>query len=287
MLAAILNQHTAFMKRVLQSTAIIILTHLSAYLFVQSSKQDTANSVKFPNYLRFDLWLYIVLLLLTQTATGQTVECKLPMISDSLYSGSCRINDSLLFTINLKSGTKKTNFALYGHGTLKNRSDIGNLFLKTDGDSGILATTFYVNRWFKVYNLILSAKEISFNFDFSRLNPPSENDVAILRRTAQYLSDSTKWDRNDNRVNGRGACPLNSEKLTLFCALNKASVDILGGFFGGWSFQTLGESIWRIGEQAQHPMQSFNNDPKTTFNQLRAVLEDAIKRLTEQVQRLK
>jgi len=138
-----------------------------------------------------------------------------------------------------------------------------------------------------VYYWTLSAKEISFNFDFSRLSPPSENDVAILRRTAQYLSDSTKWDRNDNRVNGRGACPLNSEKLTLFCALNKGSVDILGGFYGGWSFQTLIDSIRRTGEQAQHPMQSFNNDPKTTFSQLSAVLEDAIKRLTEQVQRSK
>ena len=55
--------------------------------------------------------------------------------------------------------------------------------------------------------------------------PVTVEDVRILERARVILSSETGWNRADTRE-----CPEGSATVSLFCALQKASVEILGKY---------------------------------------------------------
>jgi len=215
---------------------------------------------------------------------AQTANCSLTRVSDSLFSGFCYINDSTLFTVQLKPATRKHPSILYGTGTMKGRPENMPLFLEIKNDAGILGTAFFVNSWYKVQNIKLSEKKIEFTYDPNSLSPASEINLAILQQVKRYFTDSTKWNKDDKRTTAFSDCQPNTEQRTLFCALYYASVNIMGDFFAGPSFQAIIDAINRVRKGAQHPIQSFNNDPKTTFAELHEVLNDAINKMEKEIQ---
>lgn len=58
-----------------------------------------------------------------------------------------------------------------------------------------------------------------------RDQPVTKDDLLILERSDKILSDETKWNRKDNRV-----CKPDDKIWSLFCALQKASVEVLGKY---------------------------------------------------------
>jgi hypothetical protein len=56
-----------------------------------------------------------------------------------------------------------------------------------------------------------------------RDQPVTEDDLRILKRAAEILSTPTKWNRHDTRI-----CQPKDRTWSLFCALKKASIDVLG-----------------------------------------------------------
>ena len=157
------------------------------------------------------------------------------------------------------------------------------LFLEIKNDTGILGTAFFVNSWYKVQNVKLSQKEIEFTYNPNSFSPASEINLAILRQLKKYFTDSSKWNKNDKRTTGFSDCRPNTEQRTLFCALYYASTDIMGDFYAGPSFQAIIDAVKRVRKGAQHPIQAFNNDPKTTFAELHEVLNDAINRMEREI----
>ena len=60
--------------------------------------------------------------------------------------------------------------------------------------------------------------------DDSNARPPvAKADIDIVKRAAQILSSPEKWNRADNRE-----CPATQSTYSLYCALEKATEEILG-----------------------------------------------------------
>ncbi|MEQ1619150.1 MAG: hypothetical protein ABL883_12505 [Terricaulis sp.] len=104
----------------------------------------------------------------------------------------------------------------------------------------------------------------------SRQRPVSEQDVAILDRATTILSSEANWDRADDRQ-----CRADDGKFSLFCALQQASVETLGGYqHRRVALQEVRFALEEatIGRAYEHRLRDFNNDPATTLADVHAVI---------------
>lgn len=99
--------------------------------------------------------------------------------------------------------------------------------------------------------------------------PVDENDLRILDRADAILSDASKWNRHDTRE-----CDPNATTWSLFCALQKANVEVLGTY--DHRRAALQEVRFAIEEVAhrdfEHRLMDFNNLPETKFEDVRKVI---------------
>lgn len=229
--------------------------------------------------------LLAVFLFIVSTVNAQQVQCSLKKNPDSLYVGSCQINDSLVFSLNLKPTIADKANIWKGTSSKQTTSANDQIFLEITSKNGTLATVYRSGvglpcGWYDISNLEITNSELNFTFNLQELSKAKARDVIILKKARSYLSDSTKWDRFDNRISGQGKCQPESQKKTLFCALYAAQSDVLGDFYGGPSFWELIRGIQRLGTY-QHPIQAFNNDLKTSFTMLQKMFDDAINRASQ------
>ena len=101
--------------------------------------------------------------------------------------------------------------------------------------------------------------------DDSDARPPVERvDLEIVERARQILGAPSKWNRADNRV-----CPETAKTFSLYCALEKATVEKVGTFaHRGAAMQEARFVIDEIAPNAnqyEHRLMNYNNDPTTTF----------------------
>jgi hypothetical protein len=66
---------------------------------------------------------------------------------------------------------------------------------------------------------------VSLSQDEDNAPPVSAQDLAILLRAKELLADEAHWNRHDDRN-----CPPQAKTYSLFCALQKASVEVLGEY---------------------------------------------------------
>lgn len=106
--------------------------------------------------------------------------------------------------------------------------------------------------------------------DDSTVRPPvAESDLTIIRRAKELLSSEAKWNRADDRI-------LRPEATTfsLYTAIQKATMDVTGSFTHRAAImQEARFAIEEIapGKQYQHRLMGFNNDPATTFEDIKRV----------------
>ena len=103
----------------------------------------------------------------------------------------------------------------------------------------------------------------------------SNQDLQILQRAKEILSDESKWNSDDDRV-----CNDVDTKWSLFCALKKATIDALGEY--DHRRVALMEVRWIIhklmeGEDFKHRLMDFNNTRK--FNDIVKVLDESIQQV--------
>lgn len=101
----------------------------------------------------------------------------------------------------------------------------------------------------------------------------SRADVDILDRATSLLASESDWNRNDTRV-----CPPDAKTLSLFCALQKASVQVLGAYdHRRVALQEVRFAIEDVtgGREFEHRLMDFNNLPETSFNDVKKVLSIA------------
>ena len=100
----------------------------------------------------------------------------------------------------------------------------------------------------------------------------SNQDLQILQRAKEILSDESKWNSDDDRV-----CNDDDAKWSLFCALKKATRETLGEY--DHRRVALMEVRWIIhklmeGEDFKHRLMYFNNTRE--FNDIVKVLDESI-----------
>jgi hypothetical protein len=114
-----------------------------------------------------------------------------------------------------------------------------------------------------------------------RGQPVDHNDLRILDRAAELLPDEAHWNRQDTRE-----CDPEATALSLFCALQKASIEVLGQYdHRRVALQEVRFAIEEVsgGREFEHRLMDFNNLPETTLEDVRKVLAIARTRVAERL----
>jgi len=131
-----------------------------------------------------------------------------------------------------------------------------------------------------VSGIAVSGQE--FTKDKGNLDLPFDSvDVKILKRADAILSSESTWSKEDDR---KCFDDIDSNKYSLFCALYKASLDVAGEY--DHRKPGLQQVRWLIQEQfkerlTDHRLMDFNNHEKTTFDEIKRLLNQSIL-ITEQ-----
>lgn len=103
-----------------------------------------------------------------------------------------------------------------------------------------------------------------------RDQPVSAQDLEILDKANALLASESDWNRKDTRE-----CPPGALTLSLFCALQKASIEALGSYdHRRVALQEVRFAIEDVsgGREFEHRLMDFNNLPETTFGDIKKVL---------------
>jgi len=118
-----------------------------------------------------------------------------------------------------------------------------------------------------------------------RSQPVTDQDLRILERADATLSDPAKWDRQDDRI-----CAPEDTTWSLFCALQRASVEILGVYdHRRVAIQEVRFAIEEAapGQVFEHRLRDYNNLPTTRFEDVQAVLHVARERVADRLARVR
>ena len=103
-----------------------------------------------------------------------------------------------------------------------------------------------------------------------RIQPVTAEDLRILDRAAELLSDANRWNRHDTRK-----CPKDAPTVSLFCALQQATIEVLGRYdHRRVALQEVRFAVDEAlnGREVEHRLMDFNNLPETTIEQVRQVI---------------
>ena len=117
----------------------------------------------------------------------------------------------------------------------------------------------------------------SFSQEEDRTPAVSGQDLAILRRAKELLPDEAHWNRHDDRN-----CPPEATTYSLFCALHKASFEVLGAYdHRRAALQEVRFSIEAVtkGREFEHRLMDFNNLPETNLADVQRVLDMAVEKV--------
>ena len=118
-----------------------------------------------------------------------------------------------------------------------------------------------------------------------RDQPVTKDDLLILKRTDEILSDETKWNRKDDRT-----CKPEDKTWSLFCALQKASVEVLGKYdHRRAALQEVRFAIEDVtkGREFNHRLMDYNNLATTQFKDIKQVLKIATEKVAARLKEKK
>jgi hypothetical protein len=110
-----------------------------------------------------------------------------------------------------------------------------------------------------------------------RDQPVTEEDLKILLRASDILSSPSVWNRHDTRE-----CHPTDKTWSLFCALEKASRDVLKEYrHREVALQEVRFAIEDVtdGRDFEHRLRDYNNLPSTEFADVKRVLTIATHRV--------
>ncbi len=115
----------------------------------------------------------------------------------------------------------------------------------------------------------------------ARDRPATRDDAAILERADSILSDRSKWNPNDTR-----RCADSDAVWSLFCALQKASIEILGEYdHRRVAIQEVRFAIEDVAPRDYtHRLMEFNNLASTRFEDVKRVIAMARVRVASRLQ---
>jgi len=114
-----------------------------------------------------------------------------------------------------------------------------------------------------------------------RDQPVTAEDLRILQRADAILSSAAVWNRHDTRV-----CKPTDKSWSLFCAMEKASLDVLGEYrhreVALQEVRFAVEDATR-GIEFEHRMMDYNNLPTTRFEDVNKILATATRRVADRL----
>lgn len=108
-------------------------------------------------------------------------------------------------------------------------------------------------------------------------------DLKIIQRADAILSDSLKWNKQDDR---ECTDDIASGNYSLYCALYKASIDIAGEYVHRKAaIQIVRFTLEKYdnGRVKNHRLMDWNNHPTTTFKEVKKVLGESIDTVMKQL----
>lgn len=102
-----------------------------------------------------------------------------------------------------------------------------------------------------------------------RDQPVTNEDLRILQRANQILASSTVWNRHDTRI-----CNPADKTWSLFCALEKASLDVLG------EYRHRDLALQEVRFAVEDATKGKEFEPSTTFADIKRILKVATDRVS-------
>ena len=135
-----------------------------------------------------------------------------------------------------------------------------------DGGEGIAKTPF---GWFAVRAMSHQGDKFNLTIAANNQLPPTANDIRIIERALDLLSNESTWNRQDTR-----SCSPAAKTWSLFCALRQATTEISGGIhYRQPALQAVREEVDRVYAQvSKHRLMEYNNSQATSLADVRAVL---------------
>ena len=112
-----------------------------------------------------------------------------------------------------------------------------------------------------------------------RDQPVTNDDLRILLKAEELLKNESAWNRKDDRECDDDEA---TGKRSLFCALQKACIDVLGAYdHRGVALQEVRFAVEDAtrGRDFEHRLRDFNNLPTTRLADLQRVLRVATDRV--------
>jgi hypothetical protein len=111
-----------------------------------------------------------------------------------------------------------------------------------------------------------------------RDQPVTDEDLRILQRAEKILASPAVWNRHDTRI-----CKRTDKTWSLFCALEKASLDVLGEYrHREVALQEVRFAVEDVtkGIEFEHRLMDYNNLASTKFEDITHVLKVATDRVS-------
>ena len=159
-----------------------------------------------------------------------------------------------------------------------------------DGDTDALELEVYPDRsgllrteygWFAIAHFVAAAT-LRFDLDVAKEIQPDALDVAIIQKAASILSSGRVWNRSDNRK-----CPPDATTLSIYCAMEKATLEVTGGFHHR---RPALEAVRAIvdrrtqGRPYHHRLMDYNNDPSTRLSDVQSLFAETLAKIQHALQ---
>jgi hypothetical protein len=134
---------------------------------------------------------------------------------------------------------------------------------------GVLRTEY---GWFPVEGFV-AGSTLSFDLDSSHQVKPGALDLEVVQKASEILSTEKAWNRADNRK-----CPTNATTWSIYCALERAEVEVTGG---AHHRRPASEIVRKIVEERtatrgyHHHLMEYNNDPTTHLRDVQTLFKEA------------
>jgi hypothetical protein len=128
-----------------------------------------------------------------------------------------------------------------------------------------------------IVNVVTGLEALEFDLDPATSVPPADLDRDLVIRAAAILSSESVWDRADDRQ-----CSPEDKTWSIYCSMIRATMEVTGGIHHRRPAMEVVRQIVdgrSSGRKYEHRLRDYNNDPSTTFADLRSLFEEALGRL--------
>jgi hypothetical protein len=142
------------------------------------------------------------------------------------------------------------------------------------GGAGVIRT---FAGWFPVTRFTVQDSVVRFQIGTAKEVAPNALDREILKRAAAIITSDAVWNRADDRN-----CPPAATTWSIYCAEERASIDVTGGFHHRRPALELVREIVDARSKAKsypHRLMGYNNDPTTRLEDVRSLFAEAIARV--------